>query len=66
MRLKCPVPRKNPITASTSPVNRLADSEPEISVNASVQKKVVNEITIAEKKFIKFEQIYNFTTDYQL
>jgi len=52
--------------ASTSPINHSADSEPEIPVNSLAQKKVANEITIAEKKLIEFEQIYNFTTDYQL
>ena len=41
------------------------DPVPEISVNASAQKKAANEIEIAEKRLTEFEQIYNITTDSQ-
>jgi hypothetical protein len=44
---------------------RIVDPVPEISVNASSQKKAANKIQIAEKKLTKFEQIYNITTDSQ-
>ncbi|EXX50498.1 hypothetical protein RirG_270230 [Rhizophagus irregularis DAOM 197198w] len=49
----------------TLPAIRSADPILEISVNASAQRKVVNEIKIAEKKISEFEQIYNISTDYQ-
>ena len=41
------------------------DPVPEISVNASAQKKAANEIEIAEKRLTEFEQICNITTDSQ-
>jgi len=47
------------------PTIRTVDPVPEISVNASSQKKAANEIQIAEKKLTEFEQIYNITTDSQ-
>uniref|UniRef100_U9UP03 Uncharacterized protein n=1 Tax=Rhizophagus irregularis (strain DAOM 181602 / DAOM 197198 / MUCL 43194) TaxID=747089 RepID=U9UP03_RHIID len=49
----------------TLPAIRSADPILEISVNASAQRKAVNEIKIAEKKISEFEQIYNISTDYQ-
>ncbi|EXX61863.1 hypothetical protein RirG_167150 [Rhizophagus irregularis DAOM 197198w] len=47
------------------PMFHIVDPVQEISLNASAQKKAVNEIQIAEKKLIEFEQIYNITTDSQ-
>ncbi|PKY33335.1 hypothetical protein RhiirB3_452149, partial [Rhizophagus irregularis] len=49
----------------TLPAIRSADPILEISVNASAQRKAVNEIKIAKKKISEFEQIYNISTDYQ-
>jgi hypothetical protein len=46
------------------PIILIADLVPEISVNASTQKKAANKIQIAEKKLTEFEQIYNITTDF--
>ena len=50
--------------ASIPPIIHSANPESEILINASAQKKIANEIVIAKKKLIKFEQIYNFTIDY--
>jgi len=47
------------------PTIHTVDPVPEISFNASAQKKAANEIQIAEKKLTEFEQIYNITTDSQ-
>ncbi|CAB4484634.1 unnamed protein product [Rhizophagus irregularis] len=47
------------------PMFHIVDPVQEISLNASAQKKAVNEIQIAEKKLIELEQIYNITTDSQ-
>ncbi|CAB4479451.1 unnamed protein product [Rhizophagus irregularis] len=47
------------------PTFHTVDPVQEISINASAQKKAVNEIQIAEKKLTEFEQIYNITTDFQ-
>jgi hypothetical protein len=50
---------------SNLPTIRIVNPIPEISVNASFQKKAANEIQIAEKKLTEFEQICNITTDSQ-
>ncbi|EXX58144.1 hypothetical protein RirG_200540 [Rhizophagus irregularis DAOM 197198w] len=47
------------------PTFHTVDPVQEISINASAQKKAVNDIQIAEKKLTEFEQIYNITTDFQ-
>ena len=39
---------------------------PEISANASAQRKVADTIQIAEKELHKFKQIYNITSDTQI
>src|SRR3954454_24723504 len=62
MRIKHHVPRE--VLISPPPIIRSVDLTPEIPVNASAQKTAANEITIAEKKLIELEKIYNITTDF--
>ena len=52
----------------TSPLPIIRSIEPTLKIpnNAAAQKRVSNEITIAEKKLTEFEKIYNITTDSQL
>ena len=65
MRPRCP-----PVTReeSTPPLPNIRSVKPipEIPINATAQQKAASEITIAEKKLIESEQIYNITTDSQL
>ncbi len=65
MRYKCFVSLKksNP---SPSPFINSVDSLPEISVNASAQRRVADAIQVAEKKIYEFKQIYNITSDAQI
>uniref|UniRef100_U9UL61 C2H2-type domain-containing protein n=1 Tax=Rhizophagus irregularis (strain DAOM 181602 / DAOM 197198 / MUCL 43194) TaxID=747089 RepID=U9UL61_RHIID len=54
---------------TTTPFPTIRSVDPiqeEIPANASAQKKIANEITVAEKKITEFEQIYNITTDSQV
>ena len=53
-------------TPPSPPVIRTVDPVIEIPVNGSAQRKAANEISIAEKKLIEFEQIYNIATDPQI
>ena len=66
MRPRFSVPREDLTPPHHTLPIRSVDPIMEISINASAQKKVANEITIAEKKLTEFEQIYNITTDSQL
>ncbi len=65
MRPKRLIPRKESTPSSPSVICTV-DPIIEISVNRSAQRKAANEILIAEKKLIKFKQIYNITTDPQI
>src|SRR6266498_3454496 len=52
-------------TSPNPPIIHTVDPVIEIPVNGSTQRKTANEISIAEKKLIEFEQIYNIATDSQ-
>ncbi|CAB5182094.1 unnamed protein product [Rhizophagus irregularis] len=54
---------------TTTPLPTIRSVDPiqeEIPANASAQKKIANEIIVAEKKITEFKQIYNITTDSQV
>lgn len=63
-RRSVPTEKTNP---SPSPFTiRSVNSLPEISANASAQRRAADTIQIAEKKICEYEQIYNIASDAQI
>jgi len=59
-----PIPTIDP--TPPLPIIDLVEPTPEISINASAQRRVADEIKLANKKLTELEQMYNITTDNQI